>query len=94
MLASCPLKERAALAPACPLWVSLSVHHSPVSCAAGPVTLRSTRAPGDVGSVLAPLPKCRKWDPEGPSNSPTTTGLGKWPGQAHTHTVCVALEGQ
>ena len=88
MLVSCPSKERAVLAPACPLWVSLSVHHSPLSPAAFLVTLPSTCATEDVGSVFVPLHKCRKGDPEGLSTSPTTTGLGEWPGQTHTHAVC------
>ena len=88
MLVSCSSKERAVLAPACPLWVSLSVHHSPLSPAAFLVTLPSTCATEDVGSVFVPLHKCRKGDPEGLSTSPTTTGLGEWPGQTHTHAVC------
>ena len=60
---------------------------SNVSCCF-PCNSPSTRATEDVGSVFVPLHKCRKGDPEGLSNSPTTTGLGEWPGQTHTHAVC------
>ena len=60
---------------------------SSVSCCF-PVTLPSTRATEDIGSILVPLHKCREGDTEGLGNAPTTTGLGEWLGQTHTHAVC------
>ena len=84
MSGSCPPKERALFSPArgwaepitAQSLLLLSWEPSPALVPLRmllPTSPRFTNADGD---------------PEGLSNSPTTTGLGEWPGQAHTDVVC------
>ena len=84
MSGSCPPKERALFARACG-W-------------AGPITAQCLLLLSwEPSPALVPLrtllPSSSRFtnadgDPEGLSNSPTTTGLGEWPGQVHTDVVC------